>query len=186
MILIIAILSCSKQRIPDAAWNVEITGIETTCVDSLEGYQDSFIYEAYFEGSSVELDISGQSFAVGQRRGCILEYTSATYLEESDNGSFRWNIQGAAESQTDAGGCPDIPDGKDWIGTETLMVVDSDNESIDSGCTYTMEVFGTYLNPDSIEYDECCKVCSSGKACGDTCISEDEICTKGRGCACDN
>jgi hypothetical protein len=32
---------------------------------------------------------------------------------------------------------------------------------------------------------QCCKVCSKGKACGDSCISQDYDCHKGRGCGCD-
>jgi hypothetical protein len=31
----------------------------------------------------------------------------------------------------------------------------------------------------------CCKVCSVGKACGNTCISRDKTCHVGQGCACD-
>jgi hypothetical protein len=31
---------------------------------------------------------------------------------------------------------------------------------------------------------QCCKICSKGKACGDTCIRADYTCHKGRGCAC--
>lgn len=31
---------------------------------------------------------------------------------------------------------------------------------------------------------QCCKICSKGKACGDTCIRRDYTCHKGRGCAC--
>jgi hypothetical protein len=31
----------------------------------------------------------------------------------------------------------------------------------------------------------CCKICTVGKACGDTCISRDKDCHVGRGCACD-
>lgn len=31
----------------------------------------------------------------------------------------------------------------------------------------------------------CCRVCSAGKACGDSCIARDKICHKGKGCACD-
>ena len=31
----------------------------------------------------------------------------------------------------------------------------------------------------------CCKWCSTGKACGDTCISTSNTCTKSKGCACD-
>jgi hypothetical protein len=32
----------------------------------------------------------------------------------------------------------------------------------------------------------CCKKCSAGKACGDSCISRDKKCHKGKGCACDS
>jgi len=31
----------------------------------------------------------------------------------------------------------------------------------------------------------CCRVCSKGKACGNTCIAADKNCHKGQGCACD-
>lgn len=30
----------------------------------------------------------------------------------------------------------------------------------------------------------CCKVCSNGKACGDSCIARWKACHKGKGCAC--
>jgi hypothetical protein len=30
----------------------------------------------------------------------------------------------------------------------------------------------------------CCKVCSTGKACGNSCISAKRTCRKPRGCAC--
>lgn len=31
---------------------------------------------------------------------------------------------------------------------------------------------------------ECCKVCSKGKPCGDTCIEKDDVCHVPVGCAC--
>lgn len=31
----------------------------------------------------------------------------------------------------------------------------------------------------------CCKVCSKGKACGNSCIARDKQCHQPRGCACD-
>jgi hypothetical protein len=31
----------------------------------------------------------------------------------------------------------------------------------------------------------CCKICSTGKACGDSCIARWKTCHKGKGCACD-
>ena len=33
--------------------------------------------------------------------------------------------------------------------------------------------------------DQCCKICSKGKACRNTCIRRTYDCHKGRGCACD-
>lgn len=33
---------------------------------------------------------------------------------------------------------------------------------------------------------ECCKICSKGKACGDSCISRSYACRKAKGCACDS
>jgi hypothetical protein len=33
---------------------------------------------------------------------------------------------------------------------------------------------------------ECCKVCTSGKACGDSCIRRSYTCPRGRGCACNS
>jgi hypothetical protein len=30
----------------------------------------------------------------------------------------------------------------------------------------------------------CCKVCSAGKACGNSCIARWKTCHKGKGCAC--
>lgn len=38
---------------------------------------------------------------------------------------------------------------------------------------------GTCIPPD-----QCCKICSKGKACGNTCISRSYVCHKWRGCAC--
>ncbi len=32
--------------------------------------------------------------------------------------------------------------------------------------------------------NSCCKVCTSSKACGDSCISKSKTCNVGRGCAC--
>jgi hypothetical protein len=38
--------------------------------------------------------------------------------------------------------------------------------------------------PESLA-QACCKVCRKGKACGDSCIAKENLCTKPKGCACD-
>lgn len=39
---------------------------------------------------------------------------------------------------------------------------------------------------DCIPRSRCCRVCTKGKACGNSCISASYTCHKGRGCACDS
>lgn len=34
--------------------------------------------------------------------------------------------------------------------------------------------------------EDCCKRCTKGKPCGDTCIEKTETCKKGAGCACED
>ena len=42
----------------------------------------------------------------------------------------------------------------------------------------------TYTPPPAAETQSCCKYCTTGKACGDSCISRSYNCYKGVGCAC--
>lgn len=54
---------------------------------------------------------------------------------------------------------------------------------------YQPEPTPVYVEPIIIEPEPttstyCCKICSKGKACGDSCISRSYTCHKGPGCAC--
>ena len=40
------------------------------------------------------------------------------------------------------------------------------------------------LNNERGSEGRCCKVCTKGKPCGDTCIAQDKTCHVGPGCAC--
>lgn len=43
---------------------------------------------------------------------------------------------------------------------------------------------GAVQAPSDLVDPKCCKICRKGKACGDSCISKDKTCHKGKGCAC--
>lgn len=45
--------------------------------------------------------------------------------------------------------------------------------------------FVKILQSEGLALSRCCKVCSAGKACGNTCIAEWMTCHVGPGCACD-
>ena len=43
----------------------------------------------------------------------------------------------------------------------------------------------TSCKPDAVSgVSACCRTCTTGKACGDSCISRDKTCQVGAGCAC--
>lgn len=44
---------------------------------------------------------------------------------------------------------------------------------------------GKRLPKESKTNEVCCKICKKGKACGDSCISRNHICSKPPGCSCD-
>lgn len=53
-------------------------------------------------------------------------------------------------------------------------------EPVSVGCESEFQAFSGEL----ILAQGCCRVCTVGKACGDSCISRSYTCHQGRGCAC--
>lgn len=68
--------------------------------------------------------------------------------------------------------------------TARLLVNDGVTSSAAATTTVTViSVATTPVTPTS-PTSSCCRVCSTGKACGDSCISRTLTCHKGSGCAC--
>jgi hypothetical protein len=44
--------------------------------------------------------------------------------------------------------------------------------------------FQEFSHTDRVTAAKCCKVCTKGKPCGDTCIAKNKVCHVGPGCAC--
>lgn len=63
--------------------------------------------------------------------------------------------------------------------TQPLYIIPSSKSS--STQTSSNYSISFYVPP----VDYCCKHCTTGKACGDTCISRSKTCHVGPGCACD-
>jgi hypothetical protein len=152
-LLSLAMASCATEEVvPDGEWQVNVTGLSTDCCEAndedlcagdLEGYQEGFAYQLFFDGSTTEIKVDGDRFATGITTGCNIEYSSSIWLEERDGGSLNWQIIGQAQYQGAAGGCS-IENDLDWAGTEVLTVIQSDDPSAPLGCTYTMSVEGSF------------------------------------------
>lgn len=82
------------------------------------------------------------------------------------------------EGETYEGRC----DGNEVIWCED-GVVHTDACDAGTSCGYSDQNMYYACVPDQDQ--SCCKVCSQGKACGDTCIAVDATCSQPAGCACD-
>jgi hypothetical protein len=144
-------LACTntEDSTPDGSYNVTVTGISSDCTDDNSGYQKTYEYQLFSDGADIEIQIGeedgkSEGFAIGVRSGCTVQYQSAVWLEEGEEGDLRWQITGDATYQGQGGGC-DLTDGLDWEGTEIIEVVESLDENIPEGCTYLMTTEGVLL-----------------------------------------
>jgi hypothetical protein len=118
--------------------------LTTDCIDQGREFNQTFTYQLVFTEADVSIDIDGEGFATGTRSGCLLNYQSAVWLEEGSSGDLRWQITGSATYEGATDGC-DLPDDTDWDGTETVEIVESEDEDIASGCTYELETEGKFI-----------------------------------------
>jgi hypothetical protein len=161
--LLIAMVACSGEGddvAPDGVWNITVESsiIDSSGVESLDStcigedgaarvYNETFQYDLYYDGSAVQIDVDGQIFANGSRAGCGLSYESSIWLEDRAAGRVTWYVEGSARYRGTAGGCDnEVEQGSDWSGTETIIVVDSEDESIPIGCEYNLVTSGTVVS----------------------------------------
>ncbi len=153
-----ALTGCKSDQTVEysAAYTVKVTSaltddgaLDTDCVDAGREFNQTFTYQLLFDAADVRIDIDGEGFATGTRSGCVLNYQSAVWLEDADaadaryDGDVRWQITGTAVYEGATGGC-DLDDGVDWLGTETIEVVESEDDSLPTGCTYALDTEGTF------------------------------------------
>ena len=160
--LLTSSVACAEgEEVPaDGIWNitvssavVEVDGgqaLDTTCIgeeQTSRTYSDSFQYALFYDGEAVHIDVDGQSFAEGTRAGCGLTYESSIWLEDRPAGRVTWLVEGYARYRGEAGGCDnEVEAGLDWQGTETIIVVDSEDEAVPVGCEYNLETSGTVVS----------------------------------------
>ena len=151
--LIFFLFACKETIEPSGIWKVTVTGTGSSnpCVESTEGFENTYQYALYYDGSFATIKIKDKDsdefvfFATGEQRGYLLDYASPTYLEESPDGNFNWQIKGDSYIESANTDSEQVPDELDWYGTEILTVVSSENPNIPEGCEYEMSIEGNVL-----------------------------------------
>lgn len=132
------------EAVPDASYEVTVTGQTNGCTTDTTGYRETFVYDLFFDGAAVLIQVDDVPMAQGEISGCSIEYETSVWLEERPDDTYlRWQLEGSAKYQGLAGGCVDDPN--DWEGTEVISVTESTDPTIVAGCSYTMTAVGTLL-----------------------------------------
>lgn len=161
-IAVVALVGCAADEgaPADGIWDVTVASavvenngnqaLDTTCIGEDEAartYNDSFEYSLFYDGEAVQIEVDKQAFAGGTRAGCSLSYESSMWLEDRAGGRVTWYVEGYATYRGTAGGCDNqIDEGLDWQGTETIIVVESEDEAVPVGCEYNLVTSGTVVS----------------------------------------
>lgn len=138
-----------NSKIPDGSlvYDVEVTGTTDTChPEATEGWQDNFQYAITLDGSSADVYSDGEPMAAGTISGCNLTYQTVVIGDdERVGGAIKWQLTGSARVESDSSGDACVDGDGEWEGSETITVIASDDESIESGCTYGMTTVGDFV-----------------------------------------
>jgi hypothetical protein len=106
-------------------------------------YADNLEYRVSLDINDATLSIGPDVFGTGTLDACGLTYSSLVWTSYRDNQEITWQILGDARIDFDGGdGCADA--GTDWVGTETFVVLTSNADDVSAGCTYTVDVTGSF------------------------------------------
>ena len=64
-LLLFLLVACKEDIEPNGRWDVTITGTgsEEPCIESTEGFQQTYEYALYYDGTFVEIHVDGEPFA---------------------------------------------------------------------------------------------------------------------------
>ncbi len=163
--LFVLLVSCGSEEVaPDGIWKVTLSNQDVECqeverhtslsTDELCGsdcsgevpsINQTLRYEVFFDGDNAEIKVDGQTFATGVLEGCALSYESPVWLEERSDGDIQWSVVGhetEVQAKVDCG----LPKGVDWIGYEEIQILESEDDSLEAGCSYRVAAVGEYVD----------------------------------------
>ena len=133
---------CGAGDLPGFYYDVTATTREDACNSPVVQYAEDFEYRLFIEGNVAEVGIGPDTFATGTVDGCTVSYASITWTETRDAGNIQWTLEGEASAERAGGSCG-TPAA--WFGVETFTVQSSEDPAVSPGCTYTLDLLGTYI-----------------------------------------
>lgn len=136
---------CNNEELLGDFWNVTVSGAENLCTGGGTGYSENFEYRLLTEVTAVSLWIGEDNWANGILDGCTVHYDSIAWSDYREGYEIQWTLagDGLVNVGGQAAGCVE---GVDWEGTEVFTVTNSAHPSVQAGCTYTLDVVGTWTH----------------------------------------
>jgi hypothetical protein len=135
-----------EPELPGSFWDVSVVGAEDTCHEPPQDYagEQDFEYRVEFEGSNVTLSIGEDAFATGGISGCDINYRSVVWTDQPNGLDVRWQLVGDGTFRPGGDAC-NLDEGLDWLGTETFEIIGSEDPDVEVGCTYSLQMQGTFV-----------------------------------------
>jgi hypothetical protein len=125
-------------------WRITLGDASDSCApDAPVDHVEAIEYAVTFHRSAAVLLLDGERFATGEIIGCGLVYTTevdATELPFTTMGTGAWDLDGAAEVETDGDACVDGD--SEWSGTETWT------HRAEDECAVTYATTGEFLGEE--------------------------------------
>jgi hypothetical protein len=148
--VVVGTAACKPEVLAGSYWHVQVIEATDFCNDPPKDYGGpmEMDYRLVYDNSSVALHVEegGESyqFASGTISGCDIEYESVVWGEAMDSGyGAKWQLLGDAVFR--AGGDSCSLDDLDWQGTETFEIVSTDDPDMLPGCTYVLNMEGSFV-----------------------------------------
>lgn len=134
-----------KGVLPGAYWQLEQSTSEDLCNSSTQNASGSFEYRVVYDLQDITIAIGEDEFATGTVNGCTFDYETVVWPEERDGYDIAWRMEGGATVSKGGGDGCTVDGGGDWAGTEVFTIITSEDPELSPGCTYTVEMTGTFV-----------------------------------------
>lgn len=141
--LLATLVACGGGDLPGHYWELTATTGTDGCNNPAVQYAEDFEYRLEIDVSDVQVAIGPDTFASGTLDGCNVTYDSVVWTEVREAGNIQWTLHGEATAQRGDGACG--TGDADWIGTETFLVLSSEDPTVSPGCEYVLNLAGTYV-----------------------------------------
>lgn len=142
LVSVLGASACAEDDLEGVRYLVDLVGVEDNCNEELASYGESFEYRVVTSGASADIYLGETVMASGTLNGCELDYSSALFTDDREEGVVRWLLEGTAT--VDLGGAL-CEAGSGWVGSETIKVIDSSDAAVPTGCTYVMDATGSRI-----------------------------------------